>query len=105
MASFETRQQLARHPEWIAPRSDIRVFIGEPGAPEATKTTVETGNAFSPGMRTFGVTWWLRFPDRDVFFAPEQAPLDTLAWHYEGGYLPLIHCDVQLQGVAVRHSV
>ncbi len=105
MASFDTLQQLIRHPEWIAPRTDLRVFLGEPGAPEATKTTVEPGNAFSPGMRTFGVTWWLRFPDRDVFFAPERAPLDALVWHYEAGYLPLIHCDVQLEGLNVRHSV
>ena len=69
MASFDTLQKLAEHPEWIAPRSDLCVFLGEPGAPEATKTTVEPGNAFSPGMRTFRVTWWLRLPEHDTLFA------------------------------------
>jgi hypothetical protein len=63
MASIETLEKLKEHPEWIAPRSDVRVFLGEPGAPEATKTTVEPGNVFSPGMLTYGVTWWLRFPE------------------------------------------
>jgi hypothetical protein len=105
MASFDTIQKLTEHPEWIAPRSDVRVFLGEPGAPEATKTTVEPGNAFSPGMRTFGVTWWLRSADRGAFFAPETAPLESLRWHYEGGYLPLIHCEMDVDGVSVRHSL
>jgi len=105
MATVDTSRMLAAHPEWIAPRSDLRVFLGEPGAPEATKTTVEPGNAFSPGMRTFGVTWWLRFPAGDTFFAPETAPLDALRWRYEAGYLPLIHCDVDVESLAVRHSL
>ncbi len=105
MATGDTLRMLAAHPEWIAPRSDLRVFLGEPGAPEATKTTVEPGNAFSPGMRTFGVTWWLRFPDDGAFFAPETAPLNALRWRYEEGYLPLIHCDTDIGGLAVRHSV
>ncbi len=105
MATSDTLRMLAAHPEWIAPRSDLRVFLGEPGAPEATKTTVEPGNAFSPGMRTFGVTWWLRFPANDTFFAPETAPLDALRWRYEEGYLPLIHCDTAVGGLAVRHSL
>ena len=92
MATSETLQMLAQHVEWIAPRSDVRVFLGEPGGPEATKTTVEPGNVFSPGMRTYGVTWWLRFPRTGDFFASETAPLDALHWSYEQGYLPLIHC-------------
>lgn len=105
MASFDTLQALAAHPDWIAPRSDVRVFLGEPSAPEATKTTIEPGNAFSPGMHTFGVTWWLRLPDDATFFAPETAPLETLAWSYEDGYLPLLHCDTQVEGIAARHSL
>ena len=105
MASFETLTKLAEHPEWIAPRSDTRVFLGEPGAPEATKTTVEAGNVFSPGMGTYGVTWWLRFPDTETFFATETAPLQDLSWRYEGGYLPVVHCDTEVEGVAVRHSL
>lgn len=105
MASFDTLQKLAEHPEWIAPRSDLRVYLGEPGAPEATKTTVEPGNTFSPGMYTFGVTWWLRLPASERFFAPEIAPLDSLKWHYEGGYLPLIHCETQVEGLHVHHSL
>jgi hypothetical protein len=92
MASYDTIQKLADHPEWLPPRSDVRVFLGEPGAPEATKTTIEPGNSFSPGMMTFGVTWWLRFPDTNQFFAPETAPLEDLGWSYEEGYLPVIHC-------------
>jgi len=105
VASCDTQRKLTEHPEWIAPRSDARVFLGEPGAPEATKTTVEPGNAFSPGMATFGVTWWLRFPDRSTFFAPELAPLNMLAWSYEDGYLPLIHCHTRAEGLSVRHSL
>ena len=105
MASYDTRQKLARHPEWIAPRSDRRVFLGEPGGPEATKTTVEPGNIFSPGMRTFGVTWWLRFPDTGDFFATETAPLESLRWSYEAGHLPLLHCTVNVRGLNVRHSL
>ncbi len=105
MASADTLRMLEQHPEWIAPRSDVRVFLGEPGAPEATKTTVEPGNTFSPGMRTFGVTWWLRFPTTGAFFAPELAPQDTLRWSYERGYLPLIHCETCVEGVDVRHSL
>ena len=105
MASFDTLQKLAEHPEWIAPRSDVRAFLGEPGAPEATKTTVEPGNAFSPGMKTFGVTWWLRFPDDGAFFASEVVPLESLKWYYEGGYLPLIHCETQVDGLNIRHSL
>lgn len=105
MASFETLKQIAEHPEWIVPRSDVRVFLGEPGGPEATKTTVEPGNAFSPGMRTFGVTWWLRFPHTGAFFAPERASLESLRWSYEGGYLPLIHCVTHVDGIAVHHTL
>lgn len=105
MASLETIEKLQEHPEWIAPRSDTRVFLGQPGAPEATKTTVEPGNTFSPGMRTFGVTWWLRFPRDDSFLAPELAPIDSLVWRYDEGFLPLIHCDVEANEIAVRHSL
>ncbi len=105
MASFETLQQLAAHPDWLAPRSDLRVFLGEPGAPEATKTTVEPGNVFSPGMRTFGVTWWLRSSTDGPFFATETAPLETLRWSYESAYLPLLHCDVETNGLTIRHSL
>jgi hypothetical protein len=105
MASYDTLAKLKDHPEWLAPRSDVRVFLGEPGAPEAAKTTVEPGNAFSPGMMTFGVAWWLRFPKSGRFFAPEAAPLSDLAWSYEAGHLPIIHCDVKQNGFAVRHSL
>lgn len=105
MASFETLQKLAEHPDWIDPRSDLRVFLGEPGAPEATKTTIEPGNVFSPGMMTFGVTYWLRLPATDDFFATETMPLDALRWSYEEGYLPLIHCRWDAGGVGVWHSL
>jgi hypothetical protein len=105
MASLDTFQKLTDHPEWLAPRSDLRVFLGEPGAPEANKTTVEPGNVFSPGMRTFGITWWLRFPDTKTFFATETAALDCLKWHFEDGFLPLLHCDVQTNGISVHHSL
>jgi len=105
MASFDTLLKLREHPEWIAPRSDVRVFLGEPGAPEATKTTVEPGNTFSPGMRTFGVTWWLRFPDDGTFFAPEITPLEDLKWRFEGGYLPLVHCETAIGGLEICHSL
>ena len=80
MASHETLEKLAQNPDWLPPRSDLRVFLGQPGAPEATKTTVEPGNVFSPGMLSFGVTWWLRFPDNGDFFATESAPLERLWW-------------------------
>jgi hypothetical protein len=105
MASFDTLQKLNQHPDWLPPRSDIRVFIGEPGAPEAVKTTVEPGNVFSPGMLTFGVTWWLRLPETGEFFATETAPLDTLRWSYERGSQPTIHCDVNWKALAIRHSL
>jgi hypothetical protein len=105
MASLETLEKLKEHPEWIAPRSDIRVFLGEPGAPEATKTTVEPGNVFSPGMLTYGVTWWLRFPESGDFFATETAPLEALKWSFEEGYLPVIHCNTSTNGLDVRHTL
>jgi hypothetical protein len=105
MASIETLLMLAKHPEWIPPRSDVRVFLGEPGAPEAVKTTVEPGNAFSPGMRSFGVTWWIRFPENGVLFAPEEAPLEDLRWSYEGGYLPILNCQAHAGGLEVRHTL
>ena len=103
MASFETLRQLETHPEWLPPRSDLRVFLGEPGAPEATKTAVEPGNTFSPGMLTFGVTWWLRLPASGAFFAPETAPLDSLAWSYVEGSLPAIRCQVEFGGLNAEH--
>jgi hypothetical protein len=31
--------------------------------------------------------------------------LDSLKWHHEGGYLPLIHCETQVEGLHVRHSL
>lgn len=105
MASYETLQKLQEHPEWIAPRSDTRVFLGEPCAPEATKTTIEPGNAFSPGMGTFGVAWWLRFPQDGAFYAPERASIEELKWRFEEGYLPLIHCDTSVNGIAIHHSL
>jgi hypothetical protein len=105
MASYDTIQKLADHPEWLPPRSDVRVFLGEPGAPEATKTTIEPGNSFSPGMMTFGVTWWLRFPDTNQFFAPETAPLEDLGWSYEEGYLPVIHCRTRVNGIGGLHTL
>lgn len=105
MASFDTLQKLQQHPEWLPPRSDLRVFLGESGAPEATKTTVEPGNTFSPGMMTFGVTWWLRFPENGRFFAPEVADLSDLVWSYEEGYLPIIHCQTRIYGIEARHSL
>lgn len=86
-------------------KRELRVFLGEPGGPEATKTTIEPGNAFSPGMYSFGVTWWLRFPGRDFFFAPELAPLETLHWSYARGYVPPIHCEAHVEGIHVRHSL
>lgn len=92
------------HPEWIAPRSDIRVFLAQHGGPEAVKTTVEPGNGFfSPGMRTFGVTWWLRFPESGVFFATETTSLELMRWSYQDGYLPVMKCDVEIDGIAARH--
>jgi hypothetical protein len=105
MASFDTLQKLAQHPQWLPPRSDVRVFLGEPGAPEANKTTVEPGNVFSPGMYTFGVTWWLRHPDSGEVFATETAPLEALRWRYEEGYLPLLHCETQFGVLQVRHTL
>ncbi len=105
MASLDTLQKLGEHPEWLAPRSDVRVFLGQPGAPEATKMTVEPGNIFSPGMRSFGVTWWLRLPDSETFFATETAPLESMRWRYEDGYLPLVHCDIWVEELAIRHSL
>jgi hypothetical protein len=112
MASYDALKALAEHPDRIALRSDRRVFPGEPGLPEATKTTVEPGNVASRGMRSFGVTWWLRFAhesgapqdDGRYFNTTETAPLDSLRWRYEGGYLPLLHCETQLRGIAVQHS-
>ncbi len=103
MASHETLEKLAQNPDWLPPRSDLRVFLGQPGAPEATKTTVEPGNVFSPGMFTFGVTWWLRFPDNNHFFATETAPLESLWWHYEEGYLPVLHCLTRVDGLEIEH--
>jgi hypothetical protein len=103
MASFETLRQLENHPEWLPPRSDLRVYLGEPGGPEATKTTVEPGNSFSPGMLTCGVTWWLRIPETGDFFAPETAPLDGLAWEYAEGCLPVLRCRVETHGLKVEH--
>lgn len=105
MASVDTLEMLKKHPEWIAPRSDVRVFLGEPGAPEATKTTVEPGNVFSPGMRTFGVTWWLRFPESGEFFATETAPMERLHWSYEEGFLPVIHCETEVHNIHAKHSL
>ncbi len=105
IASSDTLQQLAAHPEGIAPRSDTRVFLGEPGAPEATKTTVEPGNAFSPGMMSFGVTWWLRFPTTGCFFAPEEASLETLQWQYTEGHLPAIICSTKSHEIDVKHTL
>jgi hypothetical protein len=105
MASFETLRQLETHPEWLPPRSDLRVFLGEPGAPEATKTTVEPGNTFSPGMMTFGVTWWLRLPATGAFFAPESAPLESMVWSYAEGCLPVICCKVEFGGLKVEHTL
>ena len=107
MASFDTIQKISEHPEWIVPRSDLRVFLGQPGGPEANKTTVEPGNAFSPGMLTFGVAWWLRFPnsktDNGDFFAPEQAPLDHLRWSYQDGFYPILHCRTETGGLQIQH--
>lgn len=103
--SGNTLVVLAEHPEWIPPRSDVRIFLGEPGAPEAVKTTVEPGNIFSPGMRTFGVTWWLRFPDTGDFYATEEASLESLQWSYEEGYLPLTHCQTSVNSLNIRHSL
>jgi hypothetical protein len=107
MASPDTAHALADHPDWMPPRSDKRVFLGEPGAPEATKTTVEPGNAFSPGMLTFGVTWWLRVlaNGRWTFFAPEEAPLAALRWRFADGFLPVLVCDAAVAGIAVRHTL
>ncbi|ACZ42892.1 hypothetical protein Tter_1988 [Thermobaculum terrenum ATCC BAA-798] len=108
MASVDTLSALGAHPQWLPPRSDCRVFLGRPGAPEATKTVVEPGNSFSPGMYTFGVTWWLRLHTGSsgaTFFAPERAPLEKLRWRWEEGFLPLLHCDVQLDDLSIRHSL
>ena len=105
MASHETLEKLAKNPDWLPPRSDLRVFLGQPGAPEATKTTVEPGNVFSPGMFTFGVTWWLRFPDSGDFFATESAPLESLLWQYEEGFLPILHCRTRVNGLDVEHTL
>lgn len=105
MASFDTLQKLQEHPEWLPPRSDVRVFLGEPGGPEAVKTTVEPGNVFSPGMMTFGVTWFLRFPASGRFFATETAQLEELNWSFEEGYLPVIHCKINVEGLEVDHTL
>ena len=99
--SFGSRQ----NPDWLPPRADLRVFLGQPGAPEATKTTVEPGNVFSPGMLSFGVTWWLRFPDNGDFFATESAPLESLWWQYDEGFLPILHCRTRVDGLDVEHTL
>lgn len=105
MASFETLLKLREHPEWIWPRSDTRVFLGEPGGPEGAKTTVEPGNSFSPGMCSYGVTWWIRFGEEDIFFSPDEAGLDDLAWSFEEGYLPVIHCVTTVNGIEIHHEL
>ena len=105
MASYETLLKLRENPNWIAPRSDTRVFLGEPCGPEGAKTTVEPGNSFSPGMATFGVTWWIRFPQNNTFFSPDLAAIEELKWSFEDGFLPVIHCDVAIDPISVRHSL
>jgi hypothetical protein len=105
MASLETILKLRENPDWLPPRSDVRVFIGEPGAPEATKTTIEPGNVFSPGMMTFGVTWWIRNVDTGSFFATELTPLEELHWSYEDGYLPILHCRSQFGNLTLQHTI
>jgi len=105
MASYDTLVKLAENPEWIEPRSDTRVFIGEPQGPEGAKTTVEPGNTFSPGMASYGITWWLNFYEDEQFYAPELDELDNLHWRFEEGYLPVIHCSAMANGLQAEHEL
>lgn len=103
MASYDTLVKAKEHPDWIWPRSDTRVFLGEPGGPEGAKTTVEPGNSFSPGMASYGITWWLRYGDR--LFSPEEAPLEELTWEFEEGWLPVIHCRTTVDCVNIHSEL
>ena len=87
-ASLATARMLEAHPNGSCRAPSGECSWVSPARPRRPRRTVEPGNAFSPGMRTFGITWWLRLPHEDTFFAPEAAPLDALAWHYEDAFLP-----------------
>lgn len=77
-----------KHPEWIWNRSDVHVILGVPGSEEGMKTTVEPGNSFSPGHRTYGVSSWVRVDGQ--LHTPEQKPLEELAWSFHDGSIPVL---------------
>ncbi len=40
-----------------------------------------------------------------AFLPPRRPPSSSLHWRYEGGCLPLIHCETQVHGLDVQHSL
>jgi hypothetical protein len=91
----ELKRMREKHPDWVWNRSDTHVLLGVPQSLEAFRTVVEPGNAFSPGVGTFGVSVWVYDPKEAKLHATEEMPLDVFTWRFAPGGVPILTCSWQ----------
>jgi len=90
---------------WIFPANLTHTLIGLPGSPDDMKTFVEPGGAFSPGVGTYGLTFWVYDRRQRMLYAPETYRLDDLTLTLEGGYLPIVNSTWQAGDVTITCQI
>jgi hypothetical protein len=79
--------------------------VGTPGLADDLKTFVEPGGAFSPGVGTYGVTFWV-YDRRDKrLYSAETYRLEDLSFGLAAGYLPVVTTSWQAESVRVNCQV
>ncbi len=86
-------------------RGRTHIFLGDPRSDGCDKTTVEPGNAYSPGVWTCGVSAWVR--TGDAWLTPDLLGDDDVAWSFirEPGGAPVAEASYRAGPLAVTHRL
>ncbi len=90
---------------WVLPANLTHTLVGTPGLADELKTFVEPGGAFSPGVGTYGVTFWVYDRHDQRLYAAETYPLEALSFGLAAGYLPVVTTSWQADSVRVSCQV
>ena len=86
-------------------RGRTHIFLGDPRSDACDKTTVEPGNACSPGVWTCGVALWLNVGDG--WTCAEHRDESDVAWSFidAPGAAPVVVSRWQHHGVHIEHRL
>jgi hypothetical protein len=90
---------------WIFPANLTHTLIGTPGLAEDLKTFVEPGGSFSPGVGTYGITFWIYDRDQNQLYAAETYQSEDLSFGLAEGYLPVVKTSWQAGNTGVDCQV